>query len=213
MFGRKLIATSEYEALKQRLEQLEDKTYWHCHTQVQRFEGDIDWEVKGEGLLIPRSRENGLVIKPYEVTEIEGNALLIGGASIQWQTLIGNGTTTAGQELTYFNNANAAIGVGDSSTAAADTQTELQAATNHLRKGMDATYPQHTDSDSTAGAKSIAFRSTFSTSEANWAWAEWIVKNSTTAGTTGRALNRKVEALGTKTSAASWTITITLSLA
>ena len=78
---------------------------------------------------------------------------------------------------------------------------------------MDATYPLHTDSDSSVGAKSIVFRSTFATGDANWAWAEWIIKNTTTAGTTGRTLNRKVEALGTKTSAATWVLTITLSLA
>jgi hypothetical protein len=191
-----------------------DKQYWHCHTKVDRYEGDIVYDVRGPGLLVPRSVENGLLIKPYDTEEIEGNTLLIGGASIQWQTLIGNGTATAGQELTYFNNAQAAIGVGDSTTnATPDAYTELQAATNHLRKAMDATYPLHTDSDSSAGAKSIVFRSTFATTDANWAWQEWIIKNSTTAGTTGRTLNRKVESLGTKTSAATWVLTITLSLA
>ena len=193
--------------------QVTDKQYWRCHTKVERYEGDITYDVRGPGLLVPRSAENGRLITPYDVEEREGNLLLIGGASVQWQTLIGNGTATAGQQLTYFNNAQAAIGVGDSTTAAADTQTELQAATNHLRKAMDATYPLHTDSNSSAGAKSITFRSTFATTDANWAWQEWIVKNSTTAGATGRVLNRKVESLGTKTSAATWVLTITLSLA
>lgn len=190
-----------------------DKQFWRCHTRVERYEGDIVYDVRGPGLLIPRSAENGKLITPYDVEEHEGNVLTRGGASIQWQTLIGNGTTTAGQELTYFNNAQAAIGVGDSTTAAADTQTELQAGTNHLRKAMDATYPLHTDSDSAAGAKDIVFRSTFATGDANFAWQEWIIKNSTTAGATGRTLNRKVESLGTKTSAATWVLTITLSLA
>jgi hypothetical protein len=140
-----------------------------------------------------------------------GNLLVYGGASVQWQTLIGNGTVTAGQALTYFNNAQAAIGVGDSATAAAATQTDLQAATNKLRVAMDATYPQHTDGV-VAGAASIVFRSTFSTAQANWAWNEWVVANSTTLAT-GRILNRKVESLGTKTSSAVWTLTITITLA
>jgi hypothetical protein len=190
-----------------------DKQFWRCKTLLECYKGDVDYEVKGPGLLVPRSAVGGDILTPYEVKEIEGNVLTIGGASVQWQTLIGNGTTTADQELTFFSNARAAIGVGDSSTAAADTQTELQAATNHLRKAMDATYPLHTDSDSSAGAKSVAFRSTFGTSDANWAWQEWIIKNSVTAGATGRTLNRKVESLGTKTSAATWVLTITLSLA
>jgi hypothetical protein len=146
-----------------------------------------------------------------ELVVIEHNLLVYGGASCQWQTLIGNGTTTAGQALTYFNNAQAAIGVGDSSTAAAATQTNLQAATNKLRVAMDATYPQHTDG-TTSPSASIAFRSTFGTSQANYSWAEWGIFNSTTDGT-GRMLNRKVEALGTKTSASTWTLTLTLTLA
>jgi hypothetical protein len=146
-----------------------------------------------------------------ETRHIEKNLLLYGGASVQWQTLIGNGTTTAGQALTYFNNAQAAIGVGDSTTAAAATQTNLQASTNKLRVAMDATYPSHTDG-TTSGAASIVFRSTFGTSQANFAWQEWVIANSATDGT-GRCLNRKVESLGTKTSASTWTLTLTLSLA
>lgn len=150
-------------------------------------------------------------VQPYDVTEHEGNLLMYGGASVQWQTLIGNGTATAGQALTYFNNAQAAIGVGDSTTAAAASQTNLQAATNKLRKAMDATYPQHTDA-TTSGAASIVFRSTFASAEANFAWQEWGVFNSAT-DATGRMLNRKVESNGTKASGASWQLTATLSLA
>ena len=176
-----------------------DQQYWHCHTRLDKFEGDPTYE----------QRESGLVV-PFDTIEREGNLLVIGGASVLWQTLIGNGTATGGQALTYFNNANAYIGVGDSSTAAADTQTDLQAATNKLRKAMDATYPLHTDTTGTAGSKSITFRSTFATGDANFAWAEWALFNGSSGG---RMLNRKVESLGTKTSAATWVLTITLSLA
>lgn len=138
------------------------------------------------------------------------NLLTIGGASALLQCLIGNGTTTAGQALTYFNNSNAYIGVGDSTTAAADTQTDLQAATNKLRKAMVATYPQHTDSTSSTGAKSIVFQGNFATTDANWTWNEWALFNGSSGG---RMLNRKVEALGTKTSANAWIITVTYALA
>lgn len=149
--------------------------------------------------------------KPYAVLERKGNLVMNGGWSCQWETLIGNGTATAGQTLTYFNNANAAIGWGDSNTAAAATQTDLQAATNKVRKGMDATYPQHTDG-TTSAAAIITFRATAGTADANWAWAEWGIFNSPTAAT-GRMLSRKVEALGTKTSASSWQHTVTVTLA
>ncbi len=144
----------------------------------------------------------------YDVIEREGNLLMHGGASALWQMLIGNGTTSAGQPLTYFNAANAYLGVGDSAAAAAATQTDLQAATNKLRKAMDSTFPQHTDGTSPANS-TITFRSTFATGDANFAWNEWAIFN---AASGGRMLNRKVESLGTKTSAASWVLTVTLTL-
>jgi len=108
--------------------------------------------------------------------------------------------STIGAAVTAFNNANSYIGVGDSTTAHAVGQTDLQAATNKLRKAMDATYP--------SGATNvITFRSTFATTDANYAWQEWGVFNASCAGT---MMNRKVESLGTKTSAQSWQFTVTL---
>lgn len=194
-----------------------DKQYWHCQTKVERYEGDIGYEVKGPGLLVPRSINAGKIVTPYDVTYTEGNLLVTGGASIQWETLIGNGVTTQGAATGYYSNANAFISVGDSTTAEATTQTELQAVTNRKRVGMDATYPIHADSTSVVGAKSITFRSTFATADANYAWQEWGIFNGPGTGgpptTGGRMLNRKVESLGTKTSAATWVLTITLSLA
>ncbi len=149
--------------------------------------------------------------KPYETIEVLGNLIMYGGVSCLWQTLIGNGTATAGQALTYFDNTNAAIGVGDSNTAAAATQTDLQASTNKTRVAMDATYPTHTNGTS-SGSATIVFQSTFGTSVANWAWAEVGVFNSATAAT-GRMLNRLVSSLGTKTSAASWVFQLSISIA
>jgi hypothetical protein len=108
--------------------------------------------------------------------------------------------STTAAASTPFNNANSYIGVGDSTTAYAAGQTDLQAATNKLRKAMDATYPQ-------TSINVVTFRSTFATTDANWAWQEWGVFNASSAGT---MLNRKVESLGTKTSAQTWQFTVTL---
>lgn len=163
------------------------------------------------GLVLPHVREH---YTPTRVFEGEANMLMYGGASCQWQTLLGNGTNTAGQTLTYFNNANAALGVGDSTTAPAATQTDLQGAAspaNKIRKGMLATYPLHTDGV-VAGSASIDFKSTFATGEANFQWNEWGLFNSATAGT-GRMLNRRVVTMLTKTSAVALDLEITLSLA
>jgi len=107
-----------------------------------------------------------------------------------------------GDTVTEFSNANAHLGVGDSATAFAATQTDLQAATNKLRKAMEATYPQRT-------ANVLTFRSLFGTGDANFAWAEWGVFNAASAET---MLSRKVEALGTKTSAQSWQLTATVTI-
>jgi hypothetical protein len=67
---------------------------------------------------------------------------------------------------------------------------------------MDATYPQ-------VSTNVITFRSTFATGDANFAWQEWGVFNASSAGT---MLNRKVESLGTKTSAQTWQFTVTITL-
>lgn len=107
-----------------------------------------------------------------------------------------------GAAVTAFNNANAHIGVGDSTTAFSAAHTDLQAATNKLRKAMDATYPS-------GGSNVITFRSTFGTSDANFAWQEWAVFNASSAGT---MLNRKVESLGTKTNTQTWQFTVTLTV-
>jgi len=148
-----------------------------------------------------------LSVEPYEVVEGAGNLLMYGGASCIWECLIGNGTSSSGQNLTYFSSANAALGVGDSSTAEAATQTDLQASSNKTRKSATVS---HTDGTS-SGSATVTFTATFGTSDANYQWSEWIVGNSTTGGT-GRILNRKVVALGTKTSAASWQLQVSISL-
>ena len=108
-----------------------------------------------------------------------------------------------GESVNEFNNANAHIGVGDSTTAFAAGQTDLQAAANKFRKAMDATYPQRSVNVAT-------FRSTFGTAEANFAWQECGVFNASSGGT---MFNRKVESLGTKASTQSWQFTVTLTLA
>jgi hypothetical protein len=107
-----------------------------------------------------------------------------------------------GEAVTSFANANAYLGVGDSSTAFAATQTDLVAASNKLRKAMDATYPQRSNNV-------LTFRATFAANEANWAWNEWGVFNAAAAGT---MLNRAVASLGTKTSAQTWQVTVTLTV-
>lgn len=112
-----------------------------------------------------------------------------------------------GSTVTAFNAANATIGVGGgagATTAFAVTQTDLQGASK-TRKAMDAAYP----TDPPSPANRLTFRSTFGTADANYTWDEWGVFNAAAAGT---MLNRIVQALGTKTAAASWVLTVTIDL-
>lgn len=107
-----------------------------------------------------------------------------------------------GAAVTPFNGANAHIGVGDGTAVHAAGQTDLQGVTT-ARKAMDAGYP-------TGDANVLTFRATFGTADANFAWNEWGIFNGATAGT---MLNRKVEALGTKTNTQTWQFTTTLTFA
>ena len=102
---------------------------------------------------------------------------------------------------TFYTNANAYLGVGDSTTAYAAAQTDLQATTNKLRKAMDAGYPTTTNNV-------LVFKATFGTGDANFTWAEWAVFNASSGGT---MLCRKVEALGAKSSG-TWVLTGTVTL-
>jgi hypothetical protein len=163
---------------------------WKTEAKIEKYDSEEDFK-------------NGNVSEVFKET---GNIAVQGGWSNLWQCLIGNGTATGGQTLTYFNNGNAHIGVGDSSTAAAASQTDLQAASNKTRIAMDATYPQHTDG-TTAGALSIVFRITAGSGVANFAWNEWGIFN---ASSGQRMLNRKVFTGGTKASGAVWVFTVTL---
>jgi hypothetical protein len=125
-------------------------------------------------------------------------AITNAGAIAAAQCLINDSATSV-----FFNNTNAYLGVGDSSTAFAAGQTDLQAATNKTRKAMDASYP-------TRSSGAITWRSTFNSGEANWAWQEWGVFNASSSGT---MFSRKVESLGTKTNTQTWVLTATVTVA
>ncbi len=109
-----------------------------------------------------------------------------------------------GVAFTKFDNANAHLGVGDSATAFTKGQTDLQAGANKFRRPMEATFP-----DVPSAANILRFRALFGTSEANFAWLEWGIFAALAAGV---MLSRKVENLGTKTSAQSFQLTVTITV-
>lgn len=159
---------------------LSDKGNWNFKAQIQRFAND----------------EAAIAGESYKTTEFEKNILVNAGINVLTNLLAGGGGTA-------FNNANAYIGVGDSATAAAASQTDLQAATNKLRKGMNASFPTYGTS------QVIVFESDFTSAEANYAWAEFAVFNAASGAT---MLNRKTSTEGTKTSGQTWRVTITITI-
>ncbi len=136
--------------------------------------------------------------RSYETCEIEGNMFLNEGINELFTLLC---SASSG---TRFNNANAYIGVGDSSTAEAATQTALQASTNKLYKAMDSGYPTY------GSNQQAVWRATFTGTEANFAWNELTVSNGNSDSSVN--LNRRVSAQGTKASGQTWQVTLTISI-
>lgn len=171
---------------------------WRAQVRVDKYDGDVDaFRARvGTDFADVAAAEAAFLAAhaPVESIEREGNILVNAGISLLEDLLIGAGGTA-------YNNANAYLGVGDSSTSASASQTDLQAASNKTRVGMDATYPSRS-------SQTLTFRSTFGAGSANYAWNEWAIFNASSGGT---MLNRKAESLGTK-SGGSWVLTVTLTL-
>ncbi len=159
---------------------------WLCRFKLSKYRQDIE-PYRG------KESEFHRLFTPYEVWEGEGNCLLNTGIDEMWDLVTGAASN-------HFDNSNAQVGVGDSTTAADATQTDLQAATNKTYKGMESGYPTSTSQKAT-------FKSSFGVDDANYAWNEWVIKQSTSA----KCLNRKVESLGTK-SGGTWTLEVYITL-
>lgn len=156
---------------------------WKARYKVEKYHGDLPTEKDREGL------------KPYDVIEGEGNLLLNEGINNVFVLICGSGGTK-------YDNSNARLGVGNSNTAAVATQTALIGGST-LLKAMDATFPTN------GTLQKATFRSTFGSSEGNFAWEEWTIDNGASANLN---LNRKVTVLGTKVSGTTWVFTVEVSL-
>jgi hypothetical protein len=164
---------------------LHERANWHPVWDIDRFH-DPDGEI---AYLSKRGRSIAKLNDEFRRERLghsryRGNLLLNSGINVAWGLVCGAGGTA-------FSNANAYISVGDSSTAAAATQTGIQAATNKLAVAMDATYPL------AAASQAEVWRSTFTSANANFAWNEICISN---ASDYTHALNRLVQTMGTKAS-------------
>lgn len=142
------------------------------------------------------SREDYEARRAYSESKVEHNLLLNEGISALLNLLTGAAETA-------YSNANSYLGVGDSNTAAAATQTGLQAATNKTFIAMEATYPQ-------ISAQTVTWRAVFDTGDANYNWREFTVVNGNSDAADN--LNRVVSDQGTKASGQVWTLDVSLTI-
>lgn len=133
--------------------------------------------------------------KPFEVVSFPGNLLLNEGINELW-------TLVCSSSGVKYDNTNAQLGVGDSSTAESATQTGLLGG-NQTWKGMDTGYPTYGTN------QKAVWRATFDTAEGNYSWNEFSVRNGAAAD---KNLNRKVSAQGTKVAGQIWELTLEVSL-
>jgi hypothetical protein len=136
---------------------------------------------------------------PYEVLTVPGNLLLNSGINALQRIGIGDGTIPAFGAGSYLK-------VGNSATAAVNSQTDLQGGST-FEKAMAPTFPS-------VSGQVTTWEATFGAAEANFAWNEMGIKNGAGAiSATVKMLNRKVQAMGTKPGTEVWTVTATLTLA
>jgi len=157
---------------------MDEKLHWQPHWKIEKYLNDED-------------RKND---KPYAVEEFDGNMMLSEGIGAMLTLLIGGAETS-------FSNANAQLGVGNSSAATATSQTDLQGASTNWQ-GMEAGYP-------TVSGRTVTFKSEFGSAVANFLWHEFSVRNGSSAD---KNLNRRVVTKGTKASGETWTLTLTITI-
>lgn len=215
MISTEQASAAEGQAVAQQKQDGERLT-WNILAQVHKFTAAQEAEAI-EICARDNRTDLGNVLKefftPYEIVESEGNLLTRLGR----KRLIDRFVETAsnvGIKVTTGR-----IGTGNSSTAAADTDTDLIAAAGSANRQF-----QMLDSAPTVGTGAssgvMTGVSTFGTGVGNYAWNEWGIDGGTAAGTTVTSdtnttpglINRKVVSLGTKTSAASWVFTVTITI-
>lgn len=199
-----------------------DGVSWSAHARVDKFELEsleqcrfdlgLDREPTGPELLDWAERTRGQRAGD-EVVEVDGNTMTRLGRHRLWDRYIGTASNQA-LDATHMR-----IGVGDSNTAAADTDTDLGASAGSTHRQFNLVNAVATIG---AGGSSgvLTAVATFATTDANFHWQEWGLDGGTGAGTTvttdGNTTpglqNHKVTDLGTKTSAASWVFTVTLTV-
>jgi hypothetical protein len=177
------------------------------HWRVDRWDADqTRWVKTCTGLVAPTADDfRRLKVASYRTTELVGNLITNAG----WTRLMNLLTAQGGTQA--LSATATRIGVGNSNTAEAYTDTDLGASA-----GSSNRYFQPVSGAGSLGTRTLAFSATFGTSDGNFAWNEFGIDVGTptvSGGTTVNALlfNHKAGiAQGTKASGQTWTATATL---
>lgn len=209
---------------------LADGIKWHAFGRAEKFSGgQEDWAVRylaNRGIVCPGGHANAANHPDYRaqlqkalrltgdpehgVAEADGNLLVTVGLNLITALIIGGAGTS-------FAHANAIVGVGSSTTAAAVGDTHLGGDGSTTT----AWYQQADASNPTQSNGVITCVCTVTGTNADFAWQEWcwatgsgtITAGGTLASvaTSVTMLNHKVQSLGTKASG-SWVFTATVTL-
>lgn len=167
-------------------------SFEHCkikaHWKIYKFDNK---HIQGDLLFSPWHHRPDFYTD--NIKEFTKNVLLYQGAEIHIDMLTGLAAHSD------YDNTNAIIQIGDSSTAAAASQTALLGTSFNL--SMDAGYPQKAGSNN----EKVIFRATAADGIGEQAWNEFGVSN----GVALHLLNRKVSASGTKLAGQTWIAEVT----
>lgn len=182
---------------------------WYPHATVRKYD---------QGTVAEMERRLGRPVCAADFDDLAPDALVEGDGNVLTSLAAARmAALFIGESVQAMTTTRTVCGVGNSSTAAAASQTDLQAAagsTNRWFQGADPGYP------SRSGAV-LTVKSTFLGGDGNFAWNEWCLAIATaapvassvfaTATTSGIMVNRKVETTwGTKNSGEVWVLTGTL---
>ena len=190
-----------------------DGINWHAHALVQKYtDRQVDWARRASGITEPPGallqRHCGEPEDGY--AEADGNLLVTVGLDAITKLL-----TNISSPQAFSGPTRAIVGVGATSTTATTADTALGA------DGGSAYYQGCDTSNPTQANGVITTVATFTTGNANFAWAEWCWATCTGSITPGATLasvatgtklwNHKIQSLGTKVSG-SWVLTTTITI-
>lgn len=130
-----------------------------------------------------------------QFSKVDGNLLVNEGINEIWKLICGTGGAQYSNAL-----ANLIVGTGSGAAAATDTEATFTAG---VKKAMEASFPTYGTS------QKAAWKSSYGSAEANQAWNEFGCLNN---ATSGKLLNRKVSAQGTKVSGQTWDLNLEITL-